>query len=289
MELLTATEGEALAELEEVIERGLTTFVDVGNALLSIRDERLYRAEYATFEDYCRERWGLSQPRAYQLMDAAGVVSTMVESGLEPPTNERQVRELGRVPEERRAEVWQQTLDATGGKPTAAAIRQAYQPEPEPESEPELIPEPVDDPLPEPIAEQIDQRIAQRTAQAPEVWTPEETALRDKLESGQTIVVSMRGGHDRLIAWAEQNELYVRVDRRTEWGNPFETPADGDRETVIVNYRDHYLPYKPSLLGRIGRLHGKALGCWCAPEPCHGDVLAALAIVGGACTEGAPC
>jgi pimeloyl-ACP methyl ester carboxylesterase len=30
---------------------------------------------------------------------------------------------------------------------------------------------------------------------------------------------------------------------------------------VIANYRDHYLPFKPSLLGRLDELRGKALGC----------------------------
>jgi hypothetical protein len=155
-ELLTAQEGEALAELEQVIERGLTTFVDVGNALLTIRDERLYRADYATFEDYCRERWGLSRPRAYQLIDAANTVSTIVDTGLPAPANEGQARELARVPEEQRAEIWQQTLDATGGRPTAAAIRQTYQPDPQ-----AVIEATEPDPLPAPIAEQIERRIAE--------------------------------------------------------------------------------------------------------------------------------
>jgi hypothetical protein len=54
-------------------------------------------------------------------------------------------------------------------------------------------------------------------------------------------------------------------------------PADGDRDTVIKSYADHYLPYKPSLLNKIATLEGKALGCWCAPEPCHADVLAEAA------------
>lgn len=105
------------------------------------------------------------------------------------------------------------------------------------------------------------------------VWSEEEMELRKQLENGETVVVSLRGLHANLILWAESEGLYVRIDRRTDWGNPFEMGADGDRDTVIANYRDHYLPYKPSLLSRINELRGKALGCWCAPEPCHGDVL----------------
>lgn len=30
-------------------------------------------------------------------------------------------------------------------------------------------------------------------------------------------------------------------------------------------------------LDRLAALDGKALGCWCAPAPCHGEVLAAAA------------
>ncbi len=135
MSELVLTDGELqkLDELEATIERGLTTFVDVGNALLLIRDGRLYRAEHGTFEDYCRERWNLSRPRAYELINAAGVVSAMADTGLPAPSNERQARELAKVPEPQRAEVWRETVERTGGKPTAAAVRETHSPAPEPE------------------------------------------------------------------------------------------------------------------------------------------------------------
>lgn len=105
-------------------------------------------------------------------------------------------------------------------------------------------------------------------------WSDEERDLLKRLRSGEAIVVTLRGPHNNLIEWADAAGLYMRIDRRTEWGNPFEMPADGDRDTVIRHYAKHYLPHKPSLLKKIETLHGKALGCWCAPEPCHGDVLA---------------
>ena len=119
-----------LAQHEAAIERGLTTFVEVGEALLAIRDERLYRQTHATFEDYCRERWGMSDRRARQLMSAAEVTGTVVPAGLPAPSNEAQARELARVPEPDRADVWQRAVEQTGGKPTAAAVREAHQPKP---------------------------------------------------------------------------------------------------------------------------------------------------------------
>jgi ParB-like chromosome segregation protein Spo0J len=109
-------------------------------------------------------------------------------------------------------------------------------------------------------------------------WDNEQRDLVKQLRAGETIIVTMRDNrHTQLIEWASDANLYERVDRATPWGNPFETPDDGDRPTVITNYETHYLPYKPSLLKRIPRLHGKALGCWCYPKPCHADILKRMA------------
>jgi ParB-like chromosome segregation protein Spo0J len=104
-------------------------------------------------------------------------------------------------------------------------------------------------------------------------WSEDEQFLLKLLCDGQTVVVSLREHHANLVRWAEANGLLIAVDRRTEWGNPFEMPYDGDRETVIRNFAEKYLPHKPSLLSRISELRGKALACWCAPEPCHADIL----------------
>jgi hypothetical protein len=117
-------------------------------------------------------------------------------------------------------------------------------------------------------------RSARSASTDPAEWTDDELHLREQLENGDTVVINMRGdAHPRLTAWANSIDLLVKIDRSGAWGNPFELPGDGDRETVIRNYADHYLPHKPSLIDRLGDLQGKALGCWCAPEPCHGDVL----------------
>jgi hypothetical protein len=61
------------------------------------------------------------------------------------------------------------------------------------------------------------------------------------------------------------------------WGNPFEMPGDGDRDTVCDYYALSYLPLRSSLLTEIHSLKGKVLACWCYPERCHGDYLAELA------------
>ena len=47
------------------------SFVAVGLTLGRIRDERLYRVEFKTFEAYCREKWQYERRHAYQLIAAA--------------------------------------------------------------------------------------------------------------------------------------------------------------------------------------------------------------------------
>lgn len=103
-------------------------------------------------------------------------------------------------------------------------------------------------------------------------WSDDERGLLKRLRDGETTVVSLRS-HANLIAWATDAGLYERVDRKSPWGNPFLLPDDGTRDEVIAAYAEHYLPNKPSLLAKIESLAGKALGCWCAPEACHADVL----------------
>lgn len=107
--------------------------------------------------------------------------------------------------------------------------------------------------------------------------TEDEVDLKWKINDGETIVVNMRadGPHAGLVPWLKEQGLLVKIDRTGPWGNPFVMDADGSRDDVIKAYEKYYLPHKPSLLERIDELKGKALGCWCAPEPCHGHVLKA--------------
>ena len=62
-------------------------------------------SDFSTFEEYCQERWGWSRHRSNQLIEAAEVVTDLGNHGHQTtmPANERQARELARVPEEKRA------------------------------------------------------------------------------------------------------------------------------------------------------------------------------------------
>lgn len=96
-----------------------------GDGLIAIRDERLYRAAYATFGDYCRERWGMSRPRAYQLIESASTVSTLVDKGHPPPATESQDRLLAKLPpdEQPEAQPGPDWTSARTSMQTSAAVR----------------------------------------------------------------------------------------------------------------------------------------------------------------------
>lgn len=120
---LTAVETGRLAALEQTIERGLQTFVDVGTALLEIRDSRLYRQAFGTFEEYCRERWGIERRRAYQLMDAAQVVGNLGDDVKNFSHRESHVAPLVNLSPDLQREAWQRAVDtAPNGKITAAHV-----------------------------------------------------------------------------------------------------------------------------------------------------------------------
>jgi hypothetical protein len=260
---LARTEQDELQQHEAVIERGLGTFVEVGTALAAIRDARLYRLEYATFEDYCRERWGFSRVRAHQMIDAAAVVGALTIVNTETPTltNEGQARAIASTLKEHGPEVAAEVLreaaevglsaksiQQTAARAVATRVRAERQRQEQARHADELLSDPT-------TRTEVDDII-------------------DQLDVGNIIVVNLRD----FIATALERAGYVtRIDRNSPWGNPFILDHDGTRDQVIASYRDHYLPNKPSLIQRLPELKGMALGCWCAPHACHGDVLKAAA------------
>lgn len=128
-----------LAELEQRIERGLESFVDVGSALLSIKAGKRYReAGYSTFEDYCQRRWAISRRHGYRLLLAATTVEALARdlpeemgpTGHILPTTERQVRPLTRLPEDERPEAWAEAAEEAAAEerqPTAADVERAVE------------------------------------------------------------------------------------------------------------------------------------------------------------------
>ena len=64
----------------------------------------------------------------------------------------------------------------------------------------------------------------------------------------------------------------------SKWHNPFKLRRSANRKSraeVLVRYERHL--HDSGLIAQIHELRGYDLVCWCAPEPCHGDVLLRLA------------
>ena len=136
---ITAPEADLLAFCERKIAAGFSTFCEVGDALLKIRDARLYRASHASFEAYCREKWGMTRRRADQLIEASSVVIGLAsENNCSQLVTESQARELAKVPEESRAGVLKEAAEA--GPVTAKAIKAAAEKrKAEPDNEPPRV------------------------------------------------------------------------------------------------------------------------------------------------------
>lgn len=136
---LSAAEVAELVSCETVIEHGLKVFQAVGLALLTIREKRLYRASFGTFEDYCQAKWGFTDEHARRLMRGAEVVGNLsgtptnvgvLPAGTPPiggvlPANLEQVRPLLGLTADQQREAWQDAVEsAPGGKVTGAHVEQ---------------------------------------------------------------------------------------------------------------------------------------------------------------------
>jgi len=111
-----------LAECEQVIQAGIASFVEVGNALLTIRDKKLYKFAYRNFEAYVKEKWSMTRMRAHQLISASEVFSN-VNNCLQKPDSESVARPLAKLEPAQQSEAWRQAVEtAPKGKVTAKHV-----------------------------------------------------------------------------------------------------------------------------------------------------------------------
>jgi len=72
--------------------------------------------------------------------------------------------------------------------------------------------------------------------------------------------------------------FYVGRGQGSVLGNPFVIGRDGNRDEVIAKYQD-WLGTTDAALKELMRIRDASLGqdieleCWCAPLPCHADVI----------------
>ena len=101
-----------------------------------------------------------------------------------------------------------------------------------------------------------------------------------------------KNGYNNILEWLDNdNNVYIGrrgivfIDKErfpkisSPFCNPFKVGKDGLRAEVIEKYRIYIrelLDKDRTLKDGLNNMKGKNLGCWCHPEPCHGDVLLEL-------------
>jgi len=97
---LTDQEKVRLRTLIRTIERGLSTFMEVGAALIEIRSSRLYRETHSTFESFCRDTFGLARSTCDGVIRSASVAQSLQGNGIElsPTITEAVIRPVASLP-----------------------------------------------------------------------------------------------------------------------------------------------------------------------------------------------
>lgn len=88
------------------------------------------------------------------------------------------------------------------------------------------------------------------------------------------------GASDLVVNVKAGDKYEVFIGRPSQWGNPIRLREDtlSERFGALLQYLDWLtLPAQAALRARVVELRGQVLGCYCAPAPCHGHVLARLA------------
>lgn len=114
-------------EIIKDIEAGLNAFQRAGKKLIRIRDERLYREEYDTFEDFRRATFGKSKSYVNNVIQGYELIQALIAQGETVlPDSERLARQLAKYPKGDRKLIWKRAVQIAGRKkPSYKLLRQA--------------------------------------------------------------------------------------------------------------------------------------------------------------------
>jgi len=117
-----------IKELEKIIERGFKSYLEVGFALLEIRERKLYKQlGYKNFESYCIDRWKIKRAYANRQILASKVVSNLKQATIVTknlPQNESQVRPIANLDVDLQRTIWTEAIEVAGGTPTAKVVKE---------------------------------------------------------------------------------------------------------------------------------------------------------------------
>lgn len=253
MNELTTAEQTDKTTLMGRVRAGLQTWVEVGTALMELRDRKLWRDEAPDFTSFCQVHFGFSKRRANQLIEATAAVIELEPSGkhasqnglgatenaVEPsggkhashqddakPTSARQAEALAKAPKGERAKVWQEAVatapkDAAGKpKVTAAHVRRVVEQQDEPDDAP---PPPADFP-PEPF---------EAPAPLAEPWQDVAARTRAIVTSLEAVAADMRDAYGAKASGSEK-ELTHPGAKRYSWSGTI-----GAVNAIVAYLRDN--------------------------------------------------
>lgn len=125
-EPISLDESKRFISLEKIIKAGVTTFISVGDALAEIKNSRLYRADFPTFQAYCEKTWNFTRMRAHQLIEASEVHKALPANVKHCFTNPRQLNALAKLPKSKRVKAVKAIVKAakkSGGRITAKTVK----------------------------------------------------------------------------------------------------------------------------------------------------------------------
>ena len=70
-------------------------------------------------------------------------------------------------------------------------------------------------------------------------------------------------------------DVFIGRGRDSILGNPFKIGIDGNRQQVIEKFRVYFherIAHDMLFKAKVLSLKDMIVGCYCKPEPCHGDV-----------------
>ena len=289
MEILNIDESHELERCEVVIKQGLNTFIEVGEALFLIRDKRLYRREFKTFEDYCQQKWSMPRQHVNRMISGYKIVNHLEPMGSILPESERQVRPLVGLEKDVQIAVWNDVVHESiidNKKITAKMVEHKAE---EYKEINQIISGIEKYPMfaistPEELLKKA-KEVAKERAEvkrqiidqkgSTEVIPIADLELINSMKKGETVVLNMNTNF-HAMKWAKDNNRFQQIDRWSDWGNPFIISGDGDRDTVCESFKI-YFNLKLELKSKVKQLKGKALGCHCYPLRCHGEHLKQLA------------
>mgnify|MGYP003643716883 CR=1 FL=1 len=181
---LQSTERERLLNLENEIQEDLKAIFRIGMNLLEIQNNKLWRDNYKSFEDYCNDRWQKGSNWARKMIKAVEVKEVV------PIENEWQARQLTDLPDEDKVVVFDKALDEVGDPAMVTGsqlkrIKNTY----------------------------LSEQKAEEHSEDKDQWETKKTGFRHLIEDMQSCITSLNRVNSMVEAIAEQPDgLWVNLD-----------------------------------------------------------------------------